>query len=251
MTKWSKPKFKWAAKARQTFENHPHLKACFNGLHFVNECAKITGRGLPDLDVLAAQALNFEVAKKEYSVLYLASSELLDFLEKSRPTEDDLKSFSPPELNLMIHLPNRKNSLFLCTYEHSSPKPVWASYGGSRVFAFEGFLQDPTLSGKALQYQNTFFLICNLSLYLQAFPECLKPGAPKGFERDDTRGRRYTLETAKPIRESYAERHVSPHWRRGHLRTLRAERYGDNRGKVIYVKPTTVKGRVETLTEPE
>jgi hypothetical protein len=37
------------------------------------------------------------------------------------------------------------------------------------------------------------------------------------------------------------ERHrPTPHWRRGHIVTLRAERYGDNRGKTIWRRPAWV-----------
>jgi hypothetical protein len=40
--------------------------------------------------------------------------------------------------------------------------------------------------------------------------------------------------------ESATLRTIAPHARRGYSKTLRAERYGDNKGKVIHVRPTWV-----------
>lgn len=75
-----------------------------------------------------------------------------------------------------------------------------------------------------------------------------KPGkkdrdrAPRLGERS-----RYIMLSHDEVRRRWTEgqgTHASPmpHLRRGHFKTLRAERFGDNRGKVIWVSPCHVNG---------
>jgi hypothetical protein len=81
-------------------------------------------------------------------------------------------------------------------------------------------------------------LIYGLSLYCQAFPECVTqmPDKPMPW----LQGPR-TLIGKHELVDAEELRCVSPHYRRGHFRVLRHDRFQEP-GRVVFVKGTFVKG---------
>jgi hypothetical protein len=86
--------------------------------------------------------------------------------------------------------------------------------------------------------ETRFRLLFGLSLYCQAFPECVT-------DMTDTpmpwlQGSR-TLIGKHELVDAEESRRVSPHYRRGHFRVLRHDRFNEP-GRVVFVKGTFVKG---------
>jgi len=53
------------------------------------------------------------------------------------------------------------------------------------------------------------------------------------------------------VREHTERGEVSAHFRKGHFRTLRSERFTHKRWKAVFVKATFVKGEALTILSPE
>jgi len=81
-------------------------------------------------------------------------------------------------------------------------------------------------------------LIYGLSLYCQAFPECVgeMPDKPMPW----LQGSRTVIGKHELV-DAEESRCVSPHYRRGHFRVLRHDRFHEP-GRVVFVKGTFVKG---------
>ena len=81
------------------------------------------------------------------------------------------------------------------------------------------------------------------SLYLKAFPDLVKDVESGEIKQMDRfKGKRLKITKNATVAED-VQNSKSPHWRRGHFRLLSADRYKENKGNVIFVKGTFVKGR--------
>lgn len=91
--------------------------------------------------------------------------------------------------------------------------------------------------------------ILGLSLYLDAFPDAVAASQepqPMSFDEgchdgEHGRGPWYTVGRNEIVEEEHTHG-VNPHWRRGHYRLLKSERYVNMRGKAVYVRGAFVKG---------
>lgn len=122
--------------------------------------------------------------------------------------------------------------------------------GGGRILE-NGRLKEAT----ARSYATITASLASL-IYVSAFPEALHEGPPKEFKQSAKRSQ--TIVAVDKICVRHNE-HGSPctHWRRGHFRTLRAERFSRNEDgspRVIFVHDMLVarKGQnVHTIQDPE
>jgi len=96
-------------------------------------------------------------------------------------------------------------------------------------------------------------LLNGLGLYLSCFPEMLKAGPP-----DDVKHPAHhqyevskTVDIAPQVRVHGEQGEVTPHFRVGHFRTLRSDRFTHKRFKVVFVKACFVKGESLTILSPE
>jgi hypothetical protein len=106
------------------------------------------------------------------------------------------------------------------------------------------------------QRKNTFNIAANILFYISAFPECVKPGVPKGVRVDSpVINRNVTVRISDKIvtcEKSKDGRVVTPHFRRGHFRYLASDFYTKMRGKYVFIESTIVKGRdAETVIGSE
>ena len=81
------------------------------------------------------------------------------------------------------------------------------------------------------------------SLYLQAFPELVSDQQVGGIKKFKRIGGKHVSVSKNATVTEDVQNSKSPHWRRGHFRLLSADRYKENKGNVIFVKGTFVKGR--------
>lgn len=96
-------------------------------------------------------------------------------------------------------------------------------------------------------------LLVGLGLYLQAFPEQLKPGLPEDAKHPSwfKGDKNYSVGMSPKVRVSHGT-HASPiaHFRSGHFRVLRAERFTNKRGQVIFIPSCFVAGKASTVVAP-
>lgn len=98
-------------------------------------------------------------------------------------------------------------------------------------------------------------LILNLIYYMNAFPECVFDGVPKGFRFENGfKNKKIQLSLSDKIIEKTIKsndgREIVPHFRVGHFRYLRSEYFTKKRGQVIFIDTCFVKGKnVKTIIE--
>lgn len=94
----------------------------------------------------------------------------------------------------------------------------------------------------------------NFLSYINAFPECLKEGVPQNITKKDKE--KYhnikVLETSSHVLEieqinKSGSKVIIPHFRKGHFRYLKDDRYVNKKGQVIFVKASMVRGVAKTL----
>jgi hypothetical protein len=96
-----------------------------------------------------------------------------------------------------------------------------------------------------------FRIYAGLCLYLECFPDMVKDGIPFDFDMafDYNMSEPKTIEVSDRV--TYTE-HDSPcaHYRNGHFRTLRSERFVNKRYQVVFVHGCFVKGEAKTVLNP-
>jgi hypothetical protein len=88
-------------------------------------------------------------------------------------------------------------------------------------------------------------LVCNLMFYMAAYPECVHEGAPSS-EINEYKGCRIRNITNSGIAKPRGA--ISAHFRAGHFRLLKNEKYVNKKGMIVFVRPTFVKGQAITVT---
>ncbi len=100
-----------------------------------------------------------------------------------------------------------------------------------------------------------FRLVINTIAYMSCFPECVDDGVPKNLlERGEgLSARNFSLQLSDKIKESEGSKlSKRPHFRKGHFRLLRSEKFVNKKGQVVFVSETMVRGRAKTVwTSPE
>lgn len=150
------------------------------------------------------------------------------------------------DLPIVVHFPATENSSSWFVGPPTQEKYICTVTGNDHTFMFSR-----TSEGKVHSYDggNTsdpqsaldemWRLLNGLSLYIQAFPECVTEMQTEPMPW--LQGPRRMIGRHAIIDEEES-RSVSPHFRRGHFRVLQHERFY-NRGKVVFIKGTFVKGR--------
>ena len=118
----------------------------------------------------------------------------------------------------------------------TSLRNSWGCYRPSDIL-------ESCTSEDSRQAMNLLFGLC---LYLACFPDAAKPGFPECAKHPaHYRGERCALVRAVP--EVIHHNGPTPHFRRGHFRTLRSECFRKKRWQVIFVSETFVKGTAVTV----
>lgn len=94
-------------------------------------------------------------------------------------------------------------------------------------------------------------LVLGLGMYVSCFPEVVKAGPPEDIKHPAFHNHKTsrTIGLAEAITESHGS--PSAHFRRGHFRVLRSEKFTKKRFQVVFVKETFVGGKAKTILEPE
>jgi hypothetical protein len=207
------------------------------------------------------------IDKKETNI-YIESDNLLKFLSDTKINKSSIENLKKMLLDSMgvessctyaIHLPNKANSIAL-RIELFDAKSYNKLNNNQQVFAasmlvrddwgffkFDGLPWDKDNSSKEFNVETEIeWKIClNFLMYISAFPDLLVNEAPS-IAMIRPQGSSRTLKETCGI-SNYLKDDVSPHFRRGHFRILRHERFGENKMKSVYVKPCFVGHNSATL----
>lgn len=98
-------------------------------------------------------------------------------------------------------------------------------------------------------------LVVGLGMYVECFPETLVHGFPEDIKHPShhQHSAPLTIAVTEKVRQSLGGTHESPmpHFRAGHFRVLKSEKFTNKRFHVVFVRETFVKGRAETVLAPE
>ena len=92
-----------------------------------------------------------------------------------------------------------------------------------------------------------------LATYVTCFPETVKAGVPEDLKHPSQHQAKQILTVGVSEKISLGGTHASPvsHFRTGHFRVLKSERFTNKRFEVIFVHETFVKGKAVTVLSPE
>ena len=107
----------------------------------------------------------------------------------------------------------------------------------------------------SLTHSKMYRLAINTIAYMSCFPECVGEGVPKNLlERsEDLSARNFSLQLSHKIKENESSKlSRRPHFRKGHFRHLRSDKFVNKKGQVVFISETMVKGKAKTVsTSPE
>jgi len=118
---------------------------------------------------------------------------------------------------------------------------------GSKIAALQWF---PFVNGILPEHENDVKLCAASLCYLQAFPDMVKIGIPDNLKHAP----RYKDSACFDVSVSpslVVHGSPVPHYRSGHFRYLKSERFTKMRGKTIFVHGVFVKGKAQTVVSPD
>lgn len=90
-------------------------------------------------------------------------------------------------------------------------------------------------------------LVFGLSLYMDAFPEMIHEAKDSDIKHSNHFVGSRSIIQANEVVATEHRNGVSPHWRRGHFRTLTSERFVRKKGMTIYINGMFVKGMAQDV----
>jgi len=103
----------------------------------------------------------------------------------------------------------------------------------------------------SLTHAKMFRLAINTIAYMSCFPECVDDGVPKNLlERSENMSaRNFSLQLSDKVKENESSKlSKRPHFRKGHFRHLRSEKFVNKKGQVVFISETMVKGKTKTVS---
>lgn len=206
--------------------------------------------------------------------IFIDNNDLFDFFTKTEinscDTIDDFLSNLPNELinindtasSIAIHHKHNNTSwLFSLLKGKDDYGYTMTASNGNGVIEFKSIelesklktienkitisnlIKTPKFSPLKEYKEKPYRLFINILFYVKAFPDKLKNGVPKDFRKTPNLydgNKFFKLDTE----ESLIERRngVLPHFRTGHFRTLKSDRFKNKKGQVIWINSTVVKG---------
>lgn len=186
---------------------------------------------------------------------FIDTSELAAFLEASA------HRFNPQLLDLLLDVIPKDGSGVIHTtgagrtavvFKHFPPSPgdcgllTWIIGGHFACYDPED-IDSASWEGHADQLRGAN-LIYGLALYLSCFPEALRDGLPV-FAKHPAHFRGKTCKTVAAVPQVIDRDGPTPHFRKGHFRTLRSSRYVNKRWQVVWVSEAFIKGQAKTVED--
>ena len=243
-------------------------KALKSGETITSIADTVHGVGSVDSIDACLQLFSIEkLVKKKETNVYIESNDLINFLSETSVNKSSIANLKKMVVESLgaessstyaLHMPNKLNSILLHV-ELFDTKIVLNSLKGSQHFSclmmvrddygffkFNGLPWDKDHKSDDCNIEIEWRICLNFLMYISAFPDLLVNEAPR-IAMIRPQGASKTLKETDGL-SGYLRDDVSPHFRRGHFRILRHERFGKNKMKSVYVKPCFVGHNSATLT---
>lgn len=212
--------------------------------------------------------MQFQVELKDCVHLFIKDESFLDWLVSCAPTLEDGSPEAVLEMTggevCVLHFPTASKyrclafQYFGYTAKSDNVPSMLITFsriGASAPFSCVCF--DMALWPVAVDFGPLTIthvrLLNALGLYLACFPEMLRAGPPDDVKHPSHHQYAVskTVGISPKVLEHTERGEVSAHFRKGHFRTLRSERFTHKRWKAVFVKATFVKGEALTILSPE
>jgi hypothetical protein len=183
------------------------------------------------------------------------NGEYKDFLNASTG-----KKLLAADFKICLHVPNETSGYSYClSVDENQKTRIILLHNGlvitmdkekEKPFPFE----NPKTVEEFEDYES-WKLIINLIYYMNAFPECVFEGIPKGFRLENGfKNKKIQLFLSAKIIEKTIKstdgREIVPYFRVGHFRYLKSDYFTKKRGQVIFIDTCFVKGKnAKTIIE--
>lgn len=203
------------------------------------------------------------------SHIFISSPDFCRWLEDSagdvltpRHMQAAIESFySGDNLTSIFHFPtasNRESFAIAPVYRFSDKAETLLSISWS-ASAFPGQFsllscRECSTSHKPGRLPQIARLLCGLGLYINCFPETVRPGVPEDLAHPSHHKYADALSIGiAPAIQAIKGTHASPcgHFRNGHFRVLRSDKFTKKRWQAIFIAETFVKGKASTVLSPE
>ena len=170
------------------------------------------------------------------------------------------KKLLAADFKICLHVPNETSGYSYClSVDENQKTRIILLHNGlvitmdkekEKPFPFE----NPKTVEEFEDYES-WKLIINLIYYMNAFPECVFEGIPKGFRLENGfKNKKIQLFLSDKIIEKTIKstdgREIVPHFRVGHFRYLKSDYFTKKRGQVIFIDTCFVKGKnAKTIIE--
>lgn len=157
-----------------------------------------------------------------------------------------------------LHIPYEPEGYaFSLSIEEDGSLELYYSHGENGGRMSDKFYLDVNKKNNeiSLTHSKMYRLAINTIAYMSCFPECVGEGVPKNLlERsEDLSARNFSLQLSHKIKENESSKlSRRPHFRKGHFRHLRSDKFVNKKGQVVFISETMVKGKAKTVsTSPE
>lgn len=211
---------------------------------------------------------------KKYHSFYVIDESVIDFIKHTPLNQKDMKQIYDVVFNVVsdyrdygfvVHMAGEDQSI-IYTFgpDDRLYDPGYKNFQKGMGVQFKNFCKneqgdigflsisekDGLIGGNLLSEASgvkQWIIFFNLCLYISAFPDHVKEGAPP-IKIDGLRSNSTTIKASQQMKDVYRDG-VTPHIRRGHFRFLQSEVYKNKRFQAIYVKPSIVSGSASNLSE--
>ncbi|WP_282136026.1 hypothetical protein [Seonamhaeicola maritimus] len=186
-----------------------------------------------------------------------------NFLQEKGQTKSVFHLYSNKQRNHLVfqfalHIPYESEGYaFSLSVEEDGSLELYYSLAENGGRMSDRFYKDANKKNDliSLTHSRVFRLAINTIAYMSCFPECVDDGVPKNLlERSENlSARNFSLQLSDKVKENNSSKlSRRPHFRKGHFRHLRSEKFVNKKGQVVFVSETMVKAKAKTIsTSPE
>lgn len=112
------------------------------------------------------------------------------------------------------------------------------------------------LEDKEISFHGTDWyakLIVGLGMYIGCFPEAVKDGPPEDIKHPAMHSHKnsITVSVSPKVQQAHEHGSPTPHFRRGHFRILRSDKFTNKRFQSVFVREAFVAGKAITVLPPD
>lgn len=166
---------------------------------------------------------------------------------------EEMQEFGNRRLTFVLHFKNEERCpRYMLIYNNKKDHAFLGCivYEGDKKHFYHCGFWDKKDAKKTIKEFEYIRLGINFLFYIQAFPETVREGIPKGYKvTEGYKNKRVCVKTSSKLIADGDKRKVTAHFRRGYFRYLGSEWYKAKRGKTIFVDATVVNSKNNKTVE--